>query len=170
MVPGRKHSSPISISRETCWRASFNKRWRTHRWVGLWGHRAPKHEDREGVGGVYWCGSWWVRSGQKADFPQHTTRLPVKNYNLHTRQTVVQLTCDSNRSPYERSWTQKIKFRYQQQCLYVLDTTYPLCVVANILLNHNIKNTIFVKVTKGGLTAWMRTQRRRLITTQSAWL
>lgn len=39
----------------------------------------------------------------------------------------------------------------EQQDLYFF-FFYPFCVVANILLNHNVKYVIFVKVTKGGFT------------------
>lgn len=38
----------------------------------------------------------------------------------------------------------------EQECFYIF--THPFCVVANILLNHYIKYTIFVKMTKGGFT------------------
>lgn len=52
---------------------------------------------------------------------------------------------DLNPSLYESSWTQNIEFRHHKR-------SHRLCGVANILLDHNIEELVFVKVAKGGLT------------------
>ena len=62
--------------------------------------------------------------------------------------------------PHERGCR---KQNLSKNGLCILNPTYPLCVIPDILLHHNIKYPIFVKVTKGGLTDWMRTQGRTCI-------